>query len=329
MNKILSNILSSLLGICLFVFLVWKVGINQILATFHNFSFFNIFFIVVLGFLLSIPPALVWNNILKLNGIYIRLKDAINTTFAGEAISYITPSAYFGGEPVKAWILKRIYGTETDCALSTIFTEKFLRISNYFFAAMIGILFIFTVYYLPPGLEVLLAIAVSISVLVYLFFFATIFSGKGVADILIKKLQLYRFNFIARKQHKISNFDRIFSDFFYYNKKQAIKQFFFSMPLIFIVILRYYVILRAFGYTPSFFEVFMMFSAGVFAVAVPLLPGSLGVFEVIMVFMTTLFYGNPSLGLAFAFMIRFSDLPRVGYGLICFIIYKIKLSHKK
>ncbi len=329
MNRKISNATSLILGIGLFSFLIYKIGIDKVLATFSRFSVFSLVIILAFGILIAIPPTLVWNKILHLNGIYIKKRDLINISFAGEAISYVTPSAYFGGEPVKAWFLKKLYGTEMDCSLSAILIEKFLRISSYFLSAMIGILFIFTQYYLPPTIEISLAVAVSLCVLVYLFLFTTIFTGKGIARILIKKTYLHKFKLIQRNYHKITNFDCIFSQYFEKNRKQAINQFFLSLITVAVVILRYYIILSAFGYSPSFFQVFIIFSAGAFATVIPFVPGSLGIYEVVMILMTTIFFGNPSLGIALAFMVRFSDLAKVVYGLAVFMIYKLRISHKK
>lgn len=329
MDKRISNTLSFVLGIVLFGFLIWKVvGIDKIILTFQSFSYINLIFIFILGVLLVIPSSLIWDKVLKLNGMYIKLSDVINISFAGDAISYLTPSAYFGGEPLRCWIMKKKYGFEASRVLPTILIEKFFKLSSYFFCGMVGLLFIFTEYYLPPAAEIFLAIGASFGILVYLFLFITIFNGHGFLTVFLKYLKLNKIKYIQKKSAKIANFDYIISDFFSRHKKELFKQFLLALTMVAISFLRYYIIIRSFGYNPSFFDILIIFSFTMFAVLIPFVPGSLGTLEAILVFVFALLYHNPGLGIVVAFMIRFSDSVRVTYGLISFVRYRLKFANK-
>ncbi len=328
MKKLISNFISFSLGIILFSALIWFIGVDKIVLAFKSFSLTNLVFILVLGLAVPIPAALVWDKILKLNGIYMKLSDVININFAGDAISYLTPSAFFGGEPIKCWAVNRRYGTSFAIVLSTVIIEKFLRISAAFFAAMIGMLFVFTEYYLPSTIEILLAIAISISILIYLFFFTTIFNGKGFLTALLNFFKLNRFKAINKRSAKILDFDKLISDFFTKNRKESLRQFALSSTAVGISLLRFYVIMRSFGIHPSFFEVLIIFSISVFSTIIPLSPGALGSFEAFVVFAFAMLGYNPEIGLVTAFMIRVSDIARIGYGVLSFVKYRIIFANK-
>jgi len=67
-----------------------------------------------------------WWVILRSYGIRIPLRSLIGARFAGYAVSYLTPTLYFGGEPVRTMLVVGKSEAPTTRIVATIVVERFL-----------------------------------------------------------------------------------------------------------------------------------------------------------------------------------------------------------
>jgi len=119
-----SHLLAFLGGITLFTFLVWNVGLGEVLkyvrqigwqAPFLLLPYLGVALCDAKGWAYAIPPtsparrAPLWRISLA--------------RLAGEAINNLTPTANVGGEPVKVYML-RAHGLTTDAGLASVVAAK-------------------------------------------------------------------------------------------------------------------------------------------------------------------------------------------------------------
>ncbi len=69
---------------------------------------------------------LCWWVILRAYGIRLPLRSIIGARLAGYAVSYLTPTLYFGGEPVRAMLVVGKSDAPTTRIFATIVVERFL-----------------------------------------------------------------------------------------------------------------------------------------------------------------------------------------------------------
>lgn len=95
---------------------------------------------VFLSFLLW---SLSWFVLLRGAGIPVRWGKVLFPMLAGAAVSYLTPSAYFGGEPVRAYWVAKEAGVAMAHAMAPVMVERLLSGFSLLFFAAIGGFFVF------------------------------------------------------------------------------------------------------------------------------------------------------------------------------------------
>lgn len=67
-----------------------------------------------------------WGVLLHAFGVRLRWREVAGTGLAGYAVSYITPVAYVGGEPVRAWLASRKTGRPLTTIYATLLVDRLL-----------------------------------------------------------------------------------------------------------------------------------------------------------------------------------------------------------
>jgi len=117
---------SGLVGIGALSGVLYFVGWRQIIARVHALGALGI--IAVLGNVALAMAAWIacWWIILLTYGIRLPLRKVIGARLSGYAISYITPSLYFGGEPVRALMVADRDLAPATRVFATVIVERFL-----------------------------------------------------------------------------------------------------------------------------------------------------------------------------------------------------------
>ncbi|MGB9756946.1 MAG: lysylphosphatidylglycerol synthase transmembrane domain-containing protein [Candidatus Bipolaricaulaceae bacterium] len=80
-----------------------------------------------------------WFILLRGAGIKVRWREVLSPMLAGSAVTYLTPSAYLGGEPVRAYWVAKGAGVSMAHVMAPTMVERLLGgISLLFFAAIGG-----------------------------------------------------------------------------------------------------------------------------------------------------------------------------------------------
>ncbi len=119
-------ILSIVIGLGLLGGVLYWVGWRRIFAQMHALGILGIASIVGSVLFAMAAWILSWWIILRSYGIRLPLSQVIGARLAGYAISYITPTLYFGGEPVRAMMVAGKTDAPTTRVFATVFLERFL-----------------------------------------------------------------------------------------------------------------------------------------------------------------------------------------------------------
>ena len=82
--------------------------------------------------------ALTWRILLHAYGVERSWRELLGAFAAGYTITYITPSANFGGEPVRVYMITHGFKEQTKEATSSIIVERFLNMGSAMLLLFIG-----------------------------------------------------------------------------------------------------------------------------------------------------------------------------------------------
>jgi len=153
-----------LVGLAVFAVIVWVLGPEAMWAQLSQLrpEFLLLALAVQAGAMAAM--AYRWHIFIKATGHRPEFFSVLLITLAGTAMNNITPSTRVGGEPLRAYLLKKRHGARTSTGLATVVIEKIADMTAFSIITIAAIFYAF--YFLNvPGHTVLL--------LVLSFFFTT------------------------------------------------------------------------------------------------------------------------------------------------------------
>jgi len=118
--------LSIAVGIAILGVVLYFVGWRAILAQMHALGFFGMLAIIGNVLISMTFWILCWRVLLNAYGIHLPLRTIIGVRLSGYAVSYLTPTLYFGGEPVRAMLVVGRSDAPATRIFATVFVERFL-----------------------------------------------------------------------------------------------------------------------------------------------------------------------------------------------------------
>ena len=118
--------LSVVLGFGLLAGVLYYVGWRQILAEMRDLGIPGILAVIGNVGLAMAAWIVCWWIILSSYGIRIPFGRIVGARTSGYAVSYLTPTLYFGGEPVRALLVSDATAAPTTRIFATIIVERFL-----------------------------------------------------------------------------------------------------------------------------------------------------------------------------------------------------------
>ncbi len=301
-------------GTILFIMTLRYIGIDNLVRSMRivNPSSFIIYLLISItifsGFVVR------WYLILKSHGYTISLGKLFNYRVAGFAISYLTPSARLGGEPVRTYFLVKDK-VPFEKAMSSVFIDKSLELTANAVMTIIGAIVFGFMVVLSNQMRWMLVIVVLITLAILWAFYARIFKGKGVFTSMIRTLGLLKFEFFQKHFYKIRESELEMTNFFMNYKRVFIVTTIISFVLWILTIFEFKALLHAFGYSASFTQVFLVLIVVGIAYLVPV-PTALGVLEGAQVSLFRFLGKGAYYGMAISLVTRVRDMMWTLYGLI-------------
>jgi len=328
-KRTLSILASVLFGVILIVVIFFKYPFREVISTFTNFTPTLVLLYLIVSVLIMVTLSFRWKVILNALGHKIAFYKLFGYRVIGYGISYITPSAKVGGEPVRAALLKR-RGLSFKEGLSSVVIDKTLELSISAFFFIAGVLLLVVAYAIPGEvLTVLIILSLIFLILVWIFY-ARILKGKPVFAPLFKLFRLHKFKFLSKYHNAILNFEKPIIHFYRTEKKAFFTAAALSILSLALSMLEYKLVLLMLGINAPLGIVFVVLSLAGFAFMIPL-PMALGSFEAFQAsFFSIAKLGPPAAGIGVAMITRSRDLLWVlGALILSFYIGSFKNIIKK
>jgi uncharacterized protein (TIRG00374 family) len=308
------------LGALTLSFLVWHIGISRIYEAVTQLGPAAMAAILLPSLLMYVLEAYGWRVTLGRWAEAIPFWRVLAIRTAGEVVNMTTPTAYVGGEPLKAYLLKR-HGVPLIDGLASVVTAKTTMTIAQILFILTGIGLGFWLLGSDGSAEqTITAAVVSAGLLVFGVGAFVLVQRQGMFTWILQTLRRLglRLNYLESREQKLVELDRTIADF--YARKQSA---FLASTLLFLL-----------GWLAEALEVFVMVlclgqpitvlsavAIGALSVFIKggtfFIPGSLGAQDAGNLLLLTAFGYGEVTGITFALLRRFREFVWIAIGLLC------------
>lgn len=329
MKKFIFFFFSTVFGVSLFIFVLKRVGWSEIWAALNILSWWQFFLVtsvLVVGFLLCIWR---WKIILKSQGYSkIPLTVLLRSKIVGFTLSYLTPSIYFGGEPLRALMLKEENGLDWEANITSIIIDKVLELTINGLIILTGLIYILTYFTLPSWLSWLLIGILFFCLGLAYFFYSRTIKKRGFFTSIINFFNLHQIEKIKGIQSNLQTIEKYLANFFSHQPRYLMTGLSLSLVGRGLSIVGAWLIIHFLGVEIGLITL-LVFMALLYAVFFIPIPGSLGSQEASQALVFALFGLGAHTGIAWILILRAIHLIGVAIGLLVLTHFQIKIWGRK
>lgn len=311
------------LGLIVLSLLVWHIGPANIYEAATRLGPLALLAILIPSVLMYSVEAYGWKVVLGRAAQRVPFWRLLMIRTAGEVVNMTTPTAYLGGEPLKAYLLKKYDVPIAEGAASVVIAKTTMTIAEVFYI-LSGIALAFWILGVGSSAgQTITAALVSVGLLVCSIAGFVFIQQRGLfASILslVKKLGL-RIRSLEKQEVHLRSIDQTIQNFYSHHQKA----FYASLGVYFL------------GWMAESLEVFGIIyllggsvgllsalSIGALAVFIKggsfFIPGSLGAQDAGNLLLLQAFGYSDLTGITFALVRRFRELVWIAVGLLCLAI---------
>ncbi|MCP9452943.1 MAG: flippase-like domain-containing protein [Nitrospira sp.] len=307
-------------GLSVLGLLIWHIGPANIYEAAARLGPSTLVVMLFPSFLMYVVEAYGWRVVLGPAGRGVPFWRLLAIRMAGEVVNMTTPTAYLGGEPLKAYLLKQYHVPMEEGGASVVIAKTTMTIAEVCYI-LLGMALGFIL--LGAGSSVgytVTAALFSVGVLVCSIGAFIMVQRRGLfaSMLAVAKALRLRVAFLESQEERLRAIDRTILQF-YHHRQGA---FYASIGVYFLgwmaESLEVFVILHYLGGPTT---VLSAFSIGALAVFIKggsfFIPGSLGAQDGGNVLLLKTFGYSEVTGLTFALLRRFRELVWIGIGLLC------------
>lgn len=314
-KKPLMFMLFLLFGIVLFGFSIYNSGIDNIIKVLKEFSLLKFLFLVVLSFLNFYLYSLRWEIIVK---ALFKEKVLTSSSFfwnrmAAYAISYVTPTAQMGGEPLRVMLIEE-EGVPKRIAVSSTIIDKALEVSTLIVFISCGILVAIFDTQLEMASKLIMGSGAAVLLLLVFWFYFSSIKNIGFFSSIYKLLHLRKIKKLQQLEIKLDVFEQEMNLFYKHNPRTLWGLLFISVFTVLFILAEHFLVAWFMGVRLTFLQAFLSSTIPYFAYLMPV-PGGLGLLEGGHATVFALM-GVSINAFAFVFIIRLRDFIFVLFGLI-------------
>jgi glycosyltransferase 2 family protein len=286
-----------LVSILLLGYLFYNLDYNEFITEASKISPQTAAILIVVQCAIMYLMALKWYVIVRRYGV--SFSNVLHTSLIGAMVNNLTPASIVGGETIKAYAISKVDKIKLETAFATVFVDIFITLFPIFLLTLlaVGLALSYSFDY-----RITLALAVvGLLIILFVWAFVNVLMDKKPSLNLFKGLikRLSKVPFLrAHVQEVESKVDDLFLSFHRSIKDTMTDTWtltvsmFVSSWVWILNIVRIYLILQALDIPLSVGQVVIIYTIMIAVSIVPLLPGALGMWELIGTGLFT-FFGVP------------------------------------
>lgn len=302
------------------------IGVALLFAVFSVFPFSELvqlllhmrgdYLLAYLGvsFIIMLMLTYRWKVICDNRGVKVSFKNLVLYKYVGFAVSFITPGPRFGGEPVRAAMMKR-EKVPFAKALSTVIADKTVEATSFGTMFVIALGMGLLMLELPQGLRLAMLASALIILALLIYGFNEIIRGRDPVLKLFKLFRLHKIKALQKYEKELQEFEHAILDFYKKGKKcfwkaQLVSAFAWSLSLI-----EFKLVLLLIGIDANFLQVFLVYCVVGLMYTIPI-PLALGTLEAGQASLLAALGFRASSGAAVALITRSRDILWTVIGFI-------------
>ena len=247
---------------------------------------------------------------------------------AGEAFNNILPAASLGGEPVKAFLLKNIYGLNYREGIASLILARTINTLALVLLLIIGFILMINSNIFDEGYNQTAGVGLGIlSFLIVFFFFIQRFKVTSLMTIALSKIQMFRW--LERSVHYVAEIDDVLSRFYVNHSTRANSALTLAFVNWVLGVIEIYIIMEFIGHPISLADAWILESAvQLVRTATFFIPASIGAQETVFLIIGSAVTGSPTVGFTAAIVKRAREVIWIIVGLLVFYTIKSNTSNK-
>ena len=325
MNKHLKNILlmvfSIAVGVALFTWVVGKTSLNEVLTVFSGFPLLWLAVFILISLLIDAFVAFRGLIIIRHMGYKLRFFPLVIYRWIGFAVNYLTPTMHVGGEPVRAYLLRKDKVKSAD-AWSVILLDKKMELIADIFYGIFGIIILLIFFDKGKfGLKeniysyLIMFAGLFLSVYAVIKFYSRLSRNERTFVAGIKRLKLHKLWFMKNFIKKLDEIEKSMCIFMSRSKKGFARALSVSIILWILMYIEYYCALTIVGVKPTLAHIFLVGFFIALSYLVPV-PAAIGFLEAGQISAFALIGKPGTTAIAFSLIIRGRDLVRSLLGVV-------------
>ena len=307
-------------GLLTLVLIVWHIGPGHIYDVAAHLGPVALLVMLIPSVIIYVVDAYGWKVTLGPSAKDLPFWRVLAIRTAGEVVNMTTPTAYVGGEPLKAYLLRRHHVPIVEGLASVVIAKTTMTIAEVVFILM-GIALAFWRVGADGSSGQTVAVAlVSVGFLVLVTAALVFVQQQGLFTWLLEFLRKIglKIHYLEVREKKLRSLDRTILDFYRDNRLT----FCFSIGLFFVgwmaEALEVYVIIYFLGGPAMALSAISISALSVFIKSGTFfIPGSLGAQDGGNMLVLKAFGYSDVTGITFALIRRFRELVWIGLGLLC------------
>ncbi len=310
-------------GLLTLVLIVWHIGLGSIYEAAAQLGPVALLVLLIPSLIMYVVEAYGWKVTLGPSAKAIPFWRVLAIRTAGEVVNMTTPTAYVGGEPLKAYLLKKHHVPMVEGLASVIIAKTTMTIAEVLFI-LIGIaLGVWLLGGSDSSGQTVAAALLGVGLLAFGTAAFVFVQRQGLFTWLLgflRKIGL-KIAYLEAREEQLRSLDRTILEFYRHNRPA----FYSSTGLFFLgwmaEALEVYVIIYYLGGPAMALSAISIGALSVFIKGGTFfIPGSLGTQDGGNVLLLSAFGYSDVTGITFALLRRFRELVWIGIGLLCLLL---------
>ena len=324
MRKFLLFLISLLIGVGLFIWVLKLVGWQEIKRAFLVFTGWKGLVIVGLSLLVMLIGSRKWKEILKGEEVNPPFRDLFRLYLAGFSVMFLAPVMFLGGEIFRAYILKNKNSIPWSKGVASVIIDRILDWTVNLVTIFFGVLIFLSIIGLPPrNLIIIFGGVFLFFVLGISFFYFKTFKKESIARLILRGFGLGKFN----HANSILEIEKEIFNFFKPKKISMWKSFVLSFLMAGVMYLQAFILISFLGKKIGALSALSILGF-IYAASMIPIPTALGSHEAIQTFAFNSLGLGASTATAFTMIIRGAELIVALAGVIILFQLGIILLRK-
>lgn len=255
-----------------------------------------------------------WKIIIEAGKIRVSFRKLFLYKLGGYAISYITPSAHMGGEPIRAVLLQQ-EGIPAKQGLATILIDKSIEIATDIVLGCVGFIVMLSMFSITSNSYYFFIALVAVGLSLIVTFYYRMLKGEYFFTPFFKILRLDKINSLKKSAIDLKNIEDNMLAFFKNHRKSFVYAALLHFGCWFIMFFEYKFLFLMLGVNLPFIHIFLVIAAIGIAYTTPV-PAGLGTMEAGNIGALSFSGTKGSVGLAVSLLVRAKDLLLTTIGLL-------------